>query len=276
VPSKETEIEVESQLVDGAATKYQFISRTCYRSEVFETATTRLEWDVGALTAKPLLAIIGFMSEGQYSIEYDTYGRLKSPEVTTLFNNDIGAVANVDLEINMIPLLTEEDSPSANIGGRIQNHCNNGGMTSHLNDIRRLAVRINDMPYPAEPYRMSFSDETTMRAYQDYLEVWGKGGESAKCLPYAVWKEMPLFCIRFHSPDAFYTDRANIMRVDADVISAARSLTAEGSVPEFAAFHRGIYGQPTSGTGSFQMYCVVYYEREIDVSADNGYMRYAT
>lgn len=277
MPSKETEIEVESQLVDGASTTYQFISRTCYRSEVFESSTTRLEWDVGALVAKPLLAIIGFMSEGQYSIQYDTYGRLTSPVLSALFPATASALdAQTNLKAITAPLLIEEDTPANNIGGRIQNHCNNGGMTSHLNNIRRLAVRINDMPYPAEPYRMSFDDETTIRAYQDYLDVWGKGGESAKCLPYAVWKEMPLFCIRFHSPDAFYTDRANIMRVDTEVNSSPRSLAAAGDTPEFEAQHRGVYGRPISGPGSFQMYCLVYYEREINVSADSGYMRYAT
>jgi hypothetical protein len=215
------------------------------------------------------------MSEGQYSIQHDSYANLASPLLSAVFAT---GVVNPDsgISVNVEPLLIEPDSGLADIGGRIQNHCNNGGMTSHLNNIRRLTVRINDQVYNAEPYRMSFDDESSMRAYQDYLNVWGKGGESAKCLPYAVWREMPLFCIRFHSPDAFYTDRANVMRIDAEVNSSPRSLAAAGDAPEFEAQHHGIYGRPISGPGSFQIYSVVYYERQINVSADGGYMRYST
>lgn len=277
MPSKETEIEVESQLVDGASTTYQFVSRTCYRSEVMEYATTRIEYDVGALTSRPLLAIIGFMSEGQIGIQYDSYSPHRSPN-TVGAGFAVGAPVNAatDLYPNMIPLLTEEYGLTTDIGGRIQNHCNNGGMTSHLNNIRRLSVRINDFVFPGEPYRMSFDDESTLRAYNDYLAVWGKGGEQAKCLPYSVWKEMPLFCFRFHSPDAFYNDRANVMRIEADVASSARALNAALDAPDFGVNHRGIYGNPASGPGNFQLYCVVYYERNIEVSADGGYMRYAT
>lgn len=272
MPSRETLIDVESDIQSGKSALHSWISRNVYPSEVYPSNTTRVEWDLGLLPHKPVACIIGIMSEMQYGRQADGLILRKSPAVA---NADIvaGAAANGEAAgfapYRFAPYTSET-------GQRLQNVCANGGMTSHLNDIRGIDVKINGMNFPAERYRMSFANEDGIsRAYVDYLAMFDKGGQNSKCLPFEIWKEMPLFCFQFEKAGVWLPDRPNIVRVELDAVSSPLAFArTAANTEQFGAAFAGRVGVQSSGAGDFQLFALMYFERSLEVKAVSGFLTY--
>lgn len=250
-PSKEVLLDVETALQDGAG-EWVYDARTCFASPVFPSSTTRFDWNVGVLQDKPILILYGFMNQAQWGSQNDRHLSLRGNEAVGA--GDVVTVVSQSSDVAELPTTA----------ARTQNGCANGGLFSHLTNITRVAVKLNNKPYPQEQYTLDFGNEAGLsRAYFDLLDIWAKNRpEQTFPLDYDTWRESPLFAARFDDKDVASMGSAYSLHIEAQVQSAAQQAALGAS----GAYTKG-------GAGDFRCYAVVYTEKRVYVGGSGGFFK---
>lgn len=237
VPSQAIASALEAQLAASAQSKYMFDQMTCYQSEEYTATggTQQPRWKIVSEAHRPTLALVGFQSATQYNVL-----------------NDISLIGD--------PLLVGEAETYAN-GARSFNTAANAGLFTRLGDITAIEMRVNQRILPVESYRISFQDESCVRAYNDYKKAFAKDSMYAdSIMSFDMWRESPIFAfdLSMIGEDGIYQGiKTNDIELRATVISG----TPVGA------------GQ-TTVAGNYRILCVLYTEVEMKVDAVNGRLVY--
>lgn len=223
---------------DNLTTSYVFENKSGYYSPEYnpDAAEQIIEWKVQTSVAKPTLVYVGFLSEAQFTRIADGFDPDTVPD-------DFSAAIASPYEL-------------------IQHQVANSGLLgSHLNDIRRVEVRINSKQYVTDPYVMSFvtsplnQNESWQRAYTDFKKVFYRDmPENSKLIDLETWKMAPLFAFKLDNDAGVFQNSKSVdITVRANVLSTA--------------FNPGV---AASGSGKFHAYAIVYSERQLKVQALDG------
>lgn len=238
VPSQAVASALEAQLAASAQTTYMFEQATCYQSEVYSAqgASRNVRWKIVSEAHRPVLALIGFQAEYQYSQQNDT-------------RNAMGDLA------------ADDAYTASSTLSRPQNGIVNKSLFSRLGDITQVEMRVNNRIVPVESYRISFADESCVRAFHDFKRAFNKDDPRVSSLmSFEQWRESPIFAIDLSmiGDDGIYSGvKTNDIELRATVLSDD---TAESSYVKKA--------------GDFQIYCVLFTEVEMKVDAVNGRLVY--
>ncbi len=235
VPSQAVASALEAQLAASAQTKYMFDQATCYQSEEYQQGTTNVRWKIVSEAHRPVLALIGFQAEQQYKVMADK-GNPRAPLTVADIENYAAAV-------------------------RAQNGVANASLFSRLADITAIEMRVNQRIVPVESYRISFTDESCVRAYHDFRKAFGKDDPSmSSVMSFDSWRDSPIFAfdLSMIGDDNIY---GGIKTNDIELRATLSSL-ATGA------------GDRAIGTNAFQVFCVLLTEVEMKVDAVNGRLVY--
>jgi hypothetical protein len=240
-PSKETLLDVEAAMQNRSA-EWRYMSKTVLGSQIYPSATKRLDWNVGVLQDKPKLILVGIMGQNQYGTQND--------RAYSLRGNSVGAV----------PVAGQCDDGT----GAIQSNCSAGDLFCHLDDITRVTVRLNNKPFPQEQYQMSFSDETHMRAYYDFLDIWAKNRpESTFPVDATYWRTSPVFAFRFDDKTIDTLGDVYALHIEAQLASSAAGAEVAAGSGAYAA----------GGFGDFRLYTLVMCDRVVYVRGEGGFFK---
>lgn len=252
-PSAEVAARIEQQLLSEREimTKYVFENRNGFFSNVFAAAANfqQVEYKVQTSVARPSLILVGFQSELQFTRIRDQYSL---------------ATAIVDAEISGV-FPDDRVSPDK----RIQHGCANFGLlSSALNDIQRVEVKLNNKQYPVNPYVMTFSEtpassnESWMRAYYDFASLFYKNyGENPKLIDVDTWRNAPIFAFKTDFESGLYDQAKSVdITIRATVLSRAKAAAAAEADDNIAALD----------PGNFRIWTVVYSDRELNLMAQAG------
>lgn len=235
VPSQAVASALEAQLAASAQTRYMFDQATCYQSEEYQQGTTNVRWKIVSEAHRPVLALIGFQHERQYKTMPD----LANPR---------GDLTAADIETYAAV-------------ARAQNGVANASIFSRLADITQIELRVNQRIVPVESYRISFTDESCVRAYHDFRKAFGKDDpKMSSVMSFDTWRDSPIFAfdLSMIGDDNIYGGiKTNDIELRATLSSLA---TGAGTV--------------AVGTGNFQVFCVLMTEVEMKVDAVNGRLVY--
>lgn len=237
VPSQAVASALEAQLAASAQTKYMFENATCYQSEIYtaQNGSRNIRWKIVSEAHRPVMALIGFQAEYQYSQQYD--GR--NPQYT----------------------MQVDDVYTAAVGSRPQNGVANKSLFSRLGDITQVEMRVNQRIVPTESYRISFADESAVRAFHDFRRAYNKDDPRISTLmSWDTWRESPIFAIDLSmigDENIYGGVKTNDIELRATLVSADSAETAY-----------------TFKSGDFQVFCVLFTEVEMKVDAVNGRLVY--
>lgn len=246
-PSAEVAARIEQQLLSEREimTKYVFENRNGFFSNVFAAAANfqQVEYKVQTSVARPSLILVGFQSELQFTSVRDQFA----------------------LELALDPAQAEKVSPDP----RIQHGCANFGLlSSALNDIQRVEVKLNNKQYPVNPYVMTFSElpassnESWMRAYYDFASLFYKNyGENPKLIDVDTWRNAPIFAFKTDFESGLYDQAKSVdITIRATVLSRAKAAAADLVGGNNVALD----------SGNFRIWTVVYSDRELNLMAQAG------
>lgn len=194
-PTAAVEAIVSSEIARGASTKYIFENRNCYISNIYQSSAVAqsIDWRINTVNDKPVAMFVAFQHARQFSNQQDGLA------YTT---------AIVDAAIDR------------QVGAYSQYNCANGAIFSKLNNIYRVEARVANKSYPVESYNLDFADESPMRAYCDFLEIFYKiHPENARMMNYETWRLSPIFAFKFDDDSIFLKVKAIEIAVRARVLS---------------------------------------------------------
>ncbi len=240
-PSKDVLLNVESAMQDSSA-EWRYMSKTVLGSQIYPAATTRLDWNVGVLQDKPKLILVGFMGQNQYGAQNDRAFSLRGPSPAAA----------------AVTVASQSDDGT----GAIQANCSAGDLFTRLGDITRVTVRLNNKPFPQEQYQMSFDDETHMRAYYDFLDIWAKNRpDSTFPVDASYWRISPCFAYRFDDKDVATLGNVYALHIEAQLRSSAvGALDADNAAA-------------VGGYGDFRLYTMVICDRVVYVRGEGGFFK---
>jgi hypothetical protein len=195
-PISTTVFLISSQIARGSSTKYVFENRNCYISNIYQTnaAAQQIDWRVNTVNDKPVAMFVTFQHARQFTNQQDGLA-IEDPIVDVAGLRQVGAYS--------------------------QYSCANGGIFSKLNNIYRVEARVANKAYPVESYNLDFADESPMRAYADFLELFFKlHPENARMMNYESWRQSPIFAYKFDDDSIFLKVKAIEIAVRARVLSA--------------------------------------------------------
>lgn len=242
VPSQAVASALEAQLAASAQTKYMFDQATCYQSEEYQQGTTNVRWKIVSEAHRPVLALIGFQHERQYK---------NMPDLTNPRGDLVIAVSATD----------PKDAETYGAVIRGQNGIANASLFSRLADITQIEMRVNQRIVPVESYRVSFTDESCVRAYHDFRKAYGKDDPTmSSVMSFDTWRDSPIFAfdLSMIGDDNIY---GGIKTNDIELRATLSSLAI--GADNYAV-----------GTGNFQVFCVLLTEVEMKVDAVNGRLVY--
>jgi hypothetical protein len=241
VPNKNVLLNIESAMQDSSA-EWRYMSKTVLGSQIYPASTTRLDWNVGVLQDKPRLILVGIMGANQYGAQNDRSFSLRGPEPAAA----------------VVTVASQSDDGT----GAIQSNCSAGDLFTHLDDITRVTVRLNNKPFPQEQYQMSFNDETHMRAYYDFLDIWAKNRpESTFPVDASFWRISPCFAYRFDDKDVATLGNVYALHIEAQLRSSdPGALNADNSAP-------------AGGFGDFRLYTMIVCDRVVYVRGEGGFFK---
>lgn len=194
-PTAAVESIVSSEIARGASTTYVFENRNCYISNIYSTnaAAQQIDWRINTVNDKPVAMFVAFQHARQFSNQQD--GLAYTTEIA-------------------------DDATLRQVGAYSQYSCANGGIFSKLNNIYRVEARVANKAYPVESYNLDFADESPMRAYADFLELFFKiHPENARMMNYESWRLAPVFGYKFDDDSIFLKVKAIEIAVRARVLS---------------------------------------------------------
>jgi hypothetical protein len=186
---------IEEEISKKAATTYLFENRNTYISNTYPTGPTaqNIDWRINTVNDKPVAMFVAFQHEAQFTEQAD---------VLELIN----------------PI--DDSAPLRQVGAYSQYDCSNGGIFSKLNNIYRVEARIANKSYPVESYTLDFADESPMRAYCDFLDLFYKvHPENARMMNYETWRQSPIFAFKFDDDSIFLKVKAIEVGMRARVLS---------------------------------------------------------
>lgn len=237
VPSQAVGSALEAQLAASAQTKYMFDQMTTYQSEEYiaNGATQQPRWKVVSEAHRPVLALVAFQTATQYN-------RI----------NDFVALSSA---------LAAAEAETYAVGTRAFNCSANAGLFSRLGDITGVEMRVNQRILPVESYKISFTDESCVRAYNDYKKAFNKDlMHSDSIMSFDMWRESPIFAfdLSMIGDDQIYQNvKTNDIEIRATVTSGAPAAAGQ-----------------TTLAGNYRILCVLYTEVEMKVDAVNGRLVY--
>jgi len=239
VPSQAVASDLEAKLAASAQSKYMFDQMTCYQSEEYRASGTTQQprWKIVSEAHRPVLALVGFQTQTQYGLFEDL------------------------TSVRVAPINVAEVETYASNAARSFNTAANAGLFSRLGDITAIELRVNQRILPVESYRISFQDESCVRAYNDYKKAFSKDSLHAdSIMSFDMWRESPIFAfdLSMIGDDGIYQGiKTNDIELRATVLSAATAFAGG------AAF-----------SGDYRILCVLYTEVEMKVDAVNGRLVY--
>jgi len=238
VPSQSIASALEAQLAASAQTKYMFENATCYQSETYaaQNGSRNIRWKIVSEAHRPVLALIGFQNEYKYSQQQDVR--------------------------NCMATLAAGDEYSTIAGTALPQHgIANKSIFSRLGDITQVEVRVNQRIMPSESYRITFADESPVRAFHDFRRAFNKDDPRVSTvMSWETYRESPIFAIDLSmigDENIYGGVKTNDIELRATVISA-------DDVEDDYNFK----------SGDFQAYCVLFTEVEMKVDAVNGRLVY--
>lgn len=194
-PTAAVEAVISGEIAKGMSTSYVFENRNCYISNIYTSnaAAQAIDWRINTVNDKPVAMFVGFQHNLQFTAQADGLA------YTT---------AIVD------------DATLRQVGAYSQYNCANGGIFSKLNNIYRVEARVANKSYPVESYNLDFADESPMRAYCDFLEIFYKiHPENARMMNYETWRQSPIFAFKFDDDSIFLKVKAIEIAVRARLLS---------------------------------------------------------
>lgn len=240
-PNKDVLLNIESAM-QGSSAEWRYMSKTVLGSQIYPAATTRLDWNVGVLQDKPKLILVGIMGQNQYGTQNDRAISLRGGSPNSV----------------VVTVASQIDDGT----GAIQANCCAGDLFTRLTDITRVTVRLNNKPFPQEQYQMSFNDETHMRAYYDFLDIWAKNRpESTFPVDASYWRISPVFAYRFDDKEVGTLGDVYALHIEAQLNS-----TAAGAVIGDGAYAVG-------GYGDFRLYTMILCDKVVYVRGEGGFFK---
>jgi len=188
---------IEQAIKERASAQYVFESRNVYLSNIFPVTGaggSNVEFKITMTDKKPIALFLAFQNENQFGLQRDLEGI---------------AAAITDVQ------------GAFSVGAWSQHGIANGGIFSHLNDVYRIEARLNNKSYPLEGYSHTFANESTSRAYMDFLRVFYRDSpQDARLIDYKSWCASPMWGFKFDDDDLF----AKVKSLDVTARAFVKSL----------------------------------------------------